>query len=178
MSEIVTIYGLQDPFSRHIRYIGQTVDIKQRFAAHLSSKTLRKTDLQQWIAELNDQHTRPALVILEVVEASLSREREAFWIKHYDSEENPLYNKRKRCAVARQAKSFIPMAVLNVQLPRALRNRLAEAAIEQGRSMKDIILRALDREFSRLSSVQCVSRVPCGTSSLASRPSTGNTCKI
>ena len=62
-----SIYGLADPETGEVRYIGKAASPKRRYAGHLR-ETRRKTPLYCWIASLTKRGLKPSLVIL--IEAS------------------------------------------------------------------------------------------------------------
>lgn len=58
------IYGLADPETGEIRYIGKANDARKRLASHMRDSTRRDTPVYRWIRK----HGKPSLVIL--IEAS------------------------------------------------------------------------------------------------------------
>jgi hypothetical protein len=78
------IYGLADPNTRQIRYIGKTSQTAEaRFSHHLwAAKRGNPAPLYEWIRGL--QPTLPVLVVLQVLEGPVGRVRAA------DGYENPI----------------------------------------------------------------------------------------
>ena len=77
---MIHIYGLVDPRTKEIRYIGKSMRVKARFRDHL--KDPAKTHKANWIKSLKKLNLIPTLVILEEIadnEDWISRE--IFWIK-------------------------------------------------------------------------------------------------
>lgn len=82
----VTIYGLADPRTGTIRYVGKAVDPEVRYVQHLQPSQLAvKTKKNSWIKSLLSAGEKPELQILEEVsadEADLAeRQYIAFWTR-------------------------------------------------------------------------------------------------
>ena len=76
----IFIYGLADPESKEIRYIGKSERVNQRFKDHLNDKS--KTHKVNWITSLRRRGFVPDLVILEEILGAVDwQAREIFWIK-------------------------------------------------------------------------------------------------
>lgn len=90
LTKRVYIYGLKDPESQEIRYVGKTKHLKARFWRHLHSD--EKTHKGCWINCLKRKNLFPILEILEHCLESEWVEREKFWIKHYKDLGNALTN--------------------------------------------------------------------------------------
>ena len=73
-----TIYGLVDPFTDEIRYIGQSADPEKRLIDHLYAKN--NVAKAQWIFTLRSAGVRPQLVFLELVDSDEADESECWWI--------------------------------------------------------------------------------------------------
>jgi len=77
------IYGLKDPDTQEIRYIGKSNTPKTRYyghlALHVADVNLHK---KRWIAKLREDGKRPELVILEKVKDEEWEDREKWWIKY------------------------------------------------------------------------------------------------
>ncbi len=86
------IYGLLDPITGDIRYIGYTtLSLKQRLAWHLYDD--RDNARVAWIQSLTRQGCLPMMVCLEVVRPARTwPERERWWIQHGRSLGWPLTN--------------------------------------------------------------------------------------
>lgn len=79
------IYGLLDPYTNELRYVGQTIScLKQRLRAHISEKkNYRKTS---WIKSLKSISKRPIIFLID--ECSTLEEcntLEIFWIGYFKS---------------------------------------------------------------------------------------------
>lgn len=76
----VIIYGLYDPVTHILSYIGKTKNaVKHRLACHMNdSLNCRRT---RWIRELKENGLKPYYRILEVVQESEGTDSECWWIK-------------------------------------------------------------------------------------------------
>lgn len=61
------IYGLVDPRTRGVRYVGQTVSPEQRYSQHVSST--ENTPKGVWIQELRSVGLKPDFIILDTTES-------------------------------------------------------------------------------------------------------------
>lgn len=61
------IYGLQDPRTGEIRYIGKADDLKRRMRCHRYEAGRLKTHRCNWLFSLQKEKLRPILVILDIV---------------------------------------------------------------------------------------------------------------
>jgi len=61
------IYGLKDPISNKIRYVGRTNDLDRRFKEHLRVDRTASCHKKNWIASLITNGLKPELVVLKVV---------------------------------------------------------------------------------------------------------------
>jgi group I intron endonuclease len=87
---MVQIYGLIDPTTEQVRYVGKSQDAERRFYQHKyrsnNEKHFENTHLHRWLRKLSREGLTPGLVILEVVEDNYWVEREKHWIAHYGLE--------------------------------------------------------------------------------------------
>jgi len=84
MSDVVTIYGLFDPFSGRCRYVGKTKhSLDARFRGHLSDAARRGNGVRRfrWINELALIGAKPLIFPLESVESSRWQDCEKKWIR-------------------------------------------------------------------------------------------------
>lgn len=80
------IYGLVDPRSGYVRYVGKSNNPKRRRHLHLNPSSLRpKTRKNRWIIGLLNAGKRPELILLEQVSDSSWEEAEIRWIAYYRS---------------------------------------------------------------------------------------------
>lgn len=93
MKTICYIYGLLDPITREIRYVGKTVNLKRRIKEHLSpSETKSKSHKNEWIKSLARNGLKPAFRILQEVSIDDWQEAEKFHIKKAKSRGHRLTN--------------------------------------------------------------------------------------
>jgi len=95
------IYGLIDPDSRCIRYVGCTAKPRKRFLQHCSPISHAPKD--EWVRSLKDRGLKPGFVILEVLEHenmwrcdSMANRAERFWIATLLRCNTPLLNQYQR----------------------------------------------------------------------------------
>lgn len=74
------IYGLADPRTDEVRYIGKAVDVGRRFKAHLREKRYQTTPLYCWINKLRQEGLSPGIFIFETVPLSEWEQAERTWI--------------------------------------------------------------------------------------------------
>ena len=79
----VYIYGLIDPRTREVRYVGKTKDLQERYRIHLYER--RKNHKCNWIQYLQQQGLKPEMVVLEKVSEVQWQKAERFWIRHFQS---------------------------------------------------------------------------------------------
>lgn len=73
------IYGLCDPDSGDIRYIGKTIRPQERFTNHMNERS--NCHRSHWLQKLKAQGKRPDMVILETVSGEWPwQEAERYWI--------------------------------------------------------------------------------------------------
>jgi len=77
------IYGLKDPLTKEIRYVGKSNNPRIRLSSHLRDKS--KTYKVNWINKLKRKGLGPELVVLEEVEYDKWQEKEKFYIKYYEN---------------------------------------------------------------------------------------------
>lgn len=80
----VVIYGLTDPETNEVRYVGKSVEPHRRLRAHIQhARNGGKTYRDTWIRSLLTQGLLPRMVELQRVESGSWQEAEAFWISHF-----------------------------------------------------------------------------------------------
>jgi group I intron endonuclease len=93
MQETRYIYGLVDPESNQVRYIGKSIKPMQRLQNHMNDKS--KCHRANWLQSLKAKGLKPELVIFEMIEGSDDwswQESEKYWIKRGKSLGWPLTN--------------------------------------------------------------------------------------
>jgi hypothetical protein len=148
-----TIYGLVDPRTNQIRYIGQT---SQHAAVRLEGHVSKKGDNREkecWIAELRRLSLKPTTVILEyVISYESALETEAGWIRMGLSFGWPLLNtfsmpKRNERKTLRTHFSATSVAVYKT--PSAIHPTFDLVQQEEDSSMK-IVLLWVERLYSEM----------------------------
>lgn len=89
----VTIYGLIDPRTGEIRYVGKAIDPEKRLRGHMRERGV--THKAKWIQALKRLGLRPILRILEEIHDSNDldwQQREVFWIASLRQNGCPLTN--------------------------------------------------------------------------------------
>ena len=73
------VYGLKDPETGEIRYVGKSPNPKNRYKEHVAeARTASRTEKQRWIAGLLARSLHPSLVILATApDEPAARELEA-----------------------------------------------------------------------------------------------------
>lgn len=77
--EFTYIYGLIDPRTNELRYVGKTIRLNSRIVEHISKCHLTNTHKDNWISELIRENLKPIMFVIDVV---LTSEWE-FWEVHY-----------------------------------------------------------------------------------------------
>lgn len=88
----VYIYGLSDPITNEIRYIGKTVNMKNRYKKHVYQSKYLKTKIGNWIKKLISINLKPNILLIEECEENNWIEREKYWIKKYKEDGYNLLN--------------------------------------------------------------------------------------
>lgn len=84
------IYALCEPGVNEIRYIGKTINLKERLSGHKREKgTTRKI---RWLAKLKREGKEPKLLILEEILDEDWESKEKKWISYYHKRGNDLLN--------------------------------------------------------------------------------------
>jgi hypothetical protein len=76
---VTTIYGLVDPRSDKVRYVGRSIDVSTRFAKHVQAP--QTPPMKAWIAALAEDGLKPVLRVLDVCADEESDIVETRWIR-------------------------------------------------------------------------------------------------
>jgi hypothetical protein len=90
MDPMKWIYALREPNLKHIRYVGQTKNMKTRLAGHINAENTAPVAI--WVKALKSNGYQPIVILLEEVNDYEADERERFWIRHYRQQGQPLLN--------------------------------------------------------------------------------------
>lgn len=78
------IYALVDPRNSQVRYVGFTVDLKQRLRDHCKKSELDRNYYKcRWIKALKELGFSPVMIVLEKGIGDSWQRAEKKWIKHY-----------------------------------------------------------------------------------------------
>lgn len=81
---MIYIYALVCPYTYKIRYVGKSMNHKQRYDAHIRcANNVEDTRLYRWIRKLIRTEEVPMLHLLDIVEDVESNLAECAWIYHY-----------------------------------------------------------------------------------------------
>ena len=82
----IKIYGLLDPFTNQIRYVGKTKNtLIQRLNKHIYESKTKTTYKCNWINKLIKLGAKPIAIELEICTEENWVEREMYWIAYYDN---------------------------------------------------------------------------------------------
>ena len=76
--ELVSIYGLVDPRTDAIRYVGKTKHMKRRLSEHINDKEITKK--ANWIKKLRSLNLKPTIIELDSVPETEHEFWEIYWI--------------------------------------------------------------------------------------------------
>lgn len=70
MEENTHIYGLIDPITNELRYVGKTVDIKRRYKRHINEVNLHNSHKDRWIRKLLNNNHIPEIIVIDLVKTN------------------------------------------------------------------------------------------------------------
>ncbi len=79
-ADTVFIYGLVDPRTQTLRYVGKAKDPRRRYVVHLSRAKRLRGHKEAWVESLRNAGIRPEMVVIEEVKTSEWQTAERFWI--------------------------------------------------------------------------------------------------
>ena len=85
MENKVFIYGLLDPLTNDIRYIGKSNNPHRRFLSHIYNSILKKTYKDHWICKLLENNYKPLMIIIEECNETNWIEREMYHISQHNN---------------------------------------------------------------------------------------------
>ena len=88
----IYVYGLQDPRTNEIRYIGKTSKLRTRLEMHLKD-TVSNRGKAGWIAELAAAGMQPKMIVLQTCDEQTWRDAEINWIAKARAEGLPILNR-------------------------------------------------------------------------------------
>jgi hypothetical protein len=84
---MVIIYGLIDPRTNQLRYVGQTNNLQKRFKEHIYHSELKRstTHKHNWIRGLVSEGLKPDIEVLDVVSLDQSGYWEGWWMNYMEA---------------------------------------------------------------------------------------------
>ena len=84
---ITYIYTLSHPITNEIKYIGKTINLKQRLSAHISDAKINKKNnmVSNWIKSLLNNNLKPKMEIIDETPHNNWGELEQYWISQFKS---------------------------------------------------------------------------------------------
>jgi group I intron endonuclease len=79
MDKIVFIYGLVDPITNELRYIGKSINPKVRLRKHISERSIHDSYKDRWLRKIINLGVKPELIIIDEVLITNWQ----FWESHY-----------------------------------------------------------------------------------------------
>jgi hypothetical protein len=83
MTTVAVVYGLFDPTTHELRYVGLTVDLARRVAQHIRSAQQTRTYCARWIKNVIGHGLLPEVEVLEETDVERGPEQERFWISYF-----------------------------------------------------------------------------------------------
>lgn len=80
------IYGLVDPNTLIVKYVGQATNPQRRLYTHITVREKTQngpSKLHAWIDQLSAVNQKSSITILEITTVETSTERELWWMEHY-----------------------------------------------------------------------------------------------
>lgn len=83
MERTVKIYVLKNPITKEIKYVGRSLNPKDRYRVHiyLAKKNKHKNKKDAWICGLLNKNLKPLMEIIDDVNINEAIVKEQFWIK-------------------------------------------------------------------------------------------------
>lgn len=85
VSEIVYIYGLVDPRTNQIRYVGKSINPNVRLRKHISERHKHDSYKDRWVRKLYNDGFKLELLIVDVVDKTEWQFWEMFYISYFKS---------------------------------------------------------------------------------------------
>jgi DNA-binding XRE family transcriptional regulator len=82
----IYIYGLAEPTTGEVRYVGRSANPENRLCGHLHEAILSRRPKDDWIYSLALQGRAPDLVILDEAACEMAAEVEAQWVGQFGSQ--------------------------------------------------------------------------------------------
>lgn len=82
-TKTIYIYGLLDPITNQIRYVGKSKNIKARMKDHLFDKRPKNAHKVNWVSKLQNMNLNPECIILDVTSEKDWIYCEIWWIEYF-----------------------------------------------------------------------------------------------
>lgn len=92
MRKIVYIYALFDPRYKRVRYVGKTINLRNRLYQHIYELNGSNPRKDNWIKGILKCGLKPEMIVIETCNQSNWKEREIFWIAFYREVYSDLLN--------------------------------------------------------------------------------------
>jgi hypothetical protein len=79
---VAYIYGLVDPRTNQLRYVGKTKDAYHRYYDHMRAR--KNSHLRNWLRQVKSCGDQPEMLIIETVTTEQWPEAERFWIAYFE----------------------------------------------------------------------------------------------
>lgn len=79
----VSIYTLEHPITKEVRYVGKTKNPTQRFYNHCNKLHNENTHKRNWISSLKKQGLKPTMTVLDEVDELEWKYWEKYWIEQF-----------------------------------------------------------------------------------------------
>jgi len=83
MKEKTYIYGLIEPMTNELRYIGKTININRRYRRHINEVDLHDSYKDRWIRKLKKNGLVPEIIIIDYVKTDEWQYWEMFYIEYF-----------------------------------------------------------------------------------------------
>jgi group I intron endonuclease len=83
MDNNVYIYGLVEPKTNTLRYVGKTTDLDRRLRRHINERFNNNSYKDRWIRKLIDNNEKPEIVLIDFVNNNDWQYWEKFYISYY-----------------------------------------------------------------------------------------------
>ncbi len=141
------IYGLTDPRTGQVFYVGRTNEPARRFIDHSASHNLEVKAIYQ---ELSQCGLQPEMKILETVDGNGVETRERYWVAWHLKQGASLcnralvYNNVGRRLSIEEVENGASWDRLDVQVRPDQKQRIIEMAKQQGRNKSEVVRELLD----------------------------------
>lgn len=145
------IYAMCDPNTNEIRYIGQSINIKVRFAGHVTQARKDSPNrVSAWIRKLAAEDKLPYFRILEECDPENADNAEERHIYEAQIAGADLLNGSIRASGGRHSKMgyFDDVNFYNLPLEKEMYFRLKEFSEKQNKDMTEVIINAIEKEIN------------------------------